>query len=106
MKKIITFLLFVAVFINLSAQYTNEQNNLKKYWYYRKRLKENFIFISPYNLPGSNIPLDCIQPKTKMINGSVVPEEIKWISWDDCNGALPHYIMVLATEFKLLKMYN
>lgn len=80
------------VFCQLNyAQTINE--NLKKYWYYRERLRNNFILISSnYTEEGTNIPAD-------RINGNQ-------IDWDDGNSSLYHYISVLATEYRLLKNYN
>ncbi|MDA3930428.1 MAG: T9SS type A sorting domain-containing protein, partial [Prolixibacteraceae bacterium] len=104
MKRIITFLLFIAMVMNMFGQ-ANDAANLEKYWYYRQRLKDNFLFLSNTNEAGSNIPVDRIVPNVQYVNGNVEVAEIQEIEWDDCNGALPYYIMLLATEYKLLKKY-
>ena len=108
MKKTILFILLAALVGNLMAQsFANDQENLKKYWYYRQRLKENFIFMSDGNERGSNLPVDRIVPNVEGIDseGNLVFGTVRYVNWDDCNGALPYYIMLLATEYKLLKKY-
>lgn len=106
MKKIITFLLFIAVTLNLFAQFANEQANLEKYWLYRQRLKENFLFLSNNNEYGSNIPVSRIKPNVVETSLGVFSiRHVEYLDWDDCNGALPYYIILLATEYKLLKKY-
>lgn len=93
MKKILLIIfLNIGLFFNLFAQTTSE--NLQKYWYYRERLK-NFVLVSSnYNEPGTNIPAFRINKDKDLI------------SWDDGNGALNQYISMLATEYKLLKIYG
>lgn len=39
------------------------------------------------------------------MNGDIEVGKVEAVSWDDCNGALPYYIILLATEYKLLKKY-
>jgi hypothetical protein len=92
MKKYIIILLYLLVPIGAIAQSTSE--NLQKYWYYRERLRQNFVVVSANNEPGSNIPADYI---------SLSKNEI---GWDDGNMSLSHYIAVLATEYRLLKDYG
>ncbi len=90
MKKIIIVCLLCFLYISSYAQSIYE--NAEKYWYYRERLK-NFVLVSSnYNEPGTNIPAE------RIYNNS--------IAWDDGNAAFNHYISVLATEYKLLKMYG
>ena len=99
MKKIITFLLFVAITLNLFAQFANEQANLEKYWLYRQRLKENFLFLSNNNEYGSNIPVSRINPYViELATGVFDVGHVEYIDWDDCNGALPYYLILLATN--------
>jgi len=89
-KTILFFALLSSIFLKVYSQSTIE--NLEKYWYYRERLK-NFVLVSSnYNEPGTNLPAD-------RILGDI-------ISWDDGNAAFNHYIAMLATEYKLLKIYG
>ncbi|MDA3927620.1 MAG: hypothetical protein PF541_01585 [Prolixibacteraceae bacterium] len=106
MKIIITFLLVAATAVNLFGQFADEQDNLEKYWIYRQRLKENFIFQSDNNVLGSNLPADRIVPRVEYTNGAYERGTIRYLDWDDSNGALPYYIMMLATEYALLKKYE
>ena len=86
--------------------YNNELGNIKKYWDYRKRLKDGFIFLSDNDEYGSNIPVDREVKNIKVIDGEIiVNDKIDTMVWDDCNGALPYYIILLATEYKILKTY-
>lgn len=86
--------------------YNNELGNIKKYWDYRKRLKDGFIFLSDNDEYGSNIPVDRVVKNIKVIDGEIiVNDKIDTLVWDDCNGALPYYIILLATEYKILKTY-
>lgn len=71
------------------------EKNLEKYWNYRERLRKHFIAISPNNEKGTNIPAACI-----------TGTDYKTLSWGDGNGCLQYYIGLLATEYKLLKLYN
>ena len=91
MKKLIfIYIIISACFFKLYSQSTSE--NLQKYWYYRERLKNYVLVSSNFNEPGTNIPADRILNDT--------------ISWDDGNAAFNHYIAMLATEYKLLKIYG
>ena len=94
MKKLI-FLLFLYTTI-FSIQGQTPQKNLQKYWDYRQQLEEKFVWVSPCNEPGSNIPASKINTH---IRGTS-------ISWDDGNKILPYYIGLLATEYRLLKDNN
>ncbi|HUW06789.1 MAG TPA: T9SS type A sorting domain-containing protein [Williamwhitmania sp.] len=88
MKQTIALILLL-VSSNIYSQ--SPYQNLKKYWYYRERLK-NFVYVSPnFDEAGTNIPAEIISPDKNTI------------SWDDGNGALNQYISVLATEYRLLK---
>jgi hypothetical protein len=51
-------LLFVMIEINpiLAQSKSNYQDMLERYWYYRYRLKKQFVLVSPYNELGTNIP--------------------------------------------------
>ena len=91
MKKFIFFL----IVININTAFCQSpQQNLEKYWYYRERLRENFIVISQ-NIEdeGVNIPA-----------GDIYDEEDKeYVSWSDGNSIMSHYLSLLSTELWLLK---
>lgn len=82
---ILLALLFVAPM--LKSQ-TLEQN-LKKYWYYRERLKRDFM-LGISDEFGASIPASRRNLQTGML------------SWGDATIDLGHYIAVLGTEYKLL----
>jgi hypothetical protein len=74
------------------------QENLEKYWYYRHRLKTNWMFDSGTNQQGdNNIPEniglyeDCIAGFTG-----------NYLRYGDQTWLLGHYMGVLATEYRLL----
>lgn len=96
-------------------------NNLQKYWYYRYRLVNDFLFISETNEAGSSIPA------IKRLQGNAVdeqpgapsgwaatpttyPTDTPWqcgscntLSFGDATVDLGHYIQMLATEEELLQ---
>ncbi len=77
------------------------QKNLEKYWFYRQRLQEHFIYHTDNPTdPGTNQPAEGI----KIFQTS---EGIKTnADWGDGVWWLGHYIGMLATEYKLLKDNN
>lgn len=91
----------------MEDNFKNDKDNLRKYWVYRKRLNDYFLFLSDNDDYGSNIPVDRITKHFKRKDGEVIiDEKIDRLTWDDSNGALPHYIMLLATEYKLLIKFS
>lgn len=70
----------------------NQSENLKKYWCYRERLRQDFIVTSE-NVEeyGVNIPASDINLTTNEI------------TWGDGNSGISHYLSVLSTELWLLK---
>jgi hypothetical protein len=79
MKKIILTIIIGYLFGNALYSQDNSQN-LKKYWFYRERLKK-FVFVSPnFDEAGTNIPAEKIS------------EDKNTISWGDGNGAFNQYI--------------
>ena len=79
MKKIITGLFFLILAIPFYCQ--NQQDNLKKYWDYRERLRNKFMVVSENVMEyGTNIPAAEI-----FYNN---PDSAKYnrISWGDANG--------------------
>ncbi|MEJ5265989.1 MAG: hypothetical protein WHT29_11795 [Bacteroidales bacterium] len=73
----------------------NPELNLIKYWNYRERLRKYFIAISPNNEKGTNIPAS-----------SITGNGYRTLSWGDGNGCLQYYIGLLATEYRLLKLFG
>ena len=49
-------LMIVLILIAELVQAQSPTVNLKKYWYYRNRLKEEFMVVSSGNEMGTNIP--------------------------------------------------
>jgi hypothetical protein len=95
-----TRLLIFAVLILCSLQplFSQEETyrqNLEKYWYYRERLKNDFIYYTGNaDIPGSHQPAE---NRTYYGNGS------DYIVFADGTYELGYYIGMLALEFKLLK---
>jgi len=73
------------------AQTQNEQN-LKKYWENRDRLRKYMVKIGP--LQGESIP---IRQRDRQTNSVI---------WSDATSYMGYYIAVLASEYKLLKDAN
>jgi hypothetical protein len=100
MKKALLILSFVIFCINSNAQ--NIQHNLEKYWYYRQRLKTDFLVVSSYNSQGTNLPA--------MARGGYIDNDGQFretsLSWGDGNSGIQYYIGMLATEYRLLKDYG
>jgi len=93
MRKSIYLSIMFLLSINGLYSQTIEQN-LNKYWYYRKRLKEQFMVVSNGNEQGTNIPAGHRHYQGRNSNK---------IKWGDATIYLANYISVLATEYKLLK---
>jgi hypothetical protein len=68
------------------AQDQNDINNHKKYWYYKWRLNNNFVLVGDCN--------GCSQPASTRNFGA--------IKWSDGGIEQGIYLMMLATEYKLL----
>jgi len=104
MKKIITFLLLLSSFGSLAQSY---QENLEKYWYFRNRLKEEFIYFSNNeNDLGSHMPAECRSDTLIYDSNEQNAYEQHFIRWGDGAWWLGHYIAVLALEYRLLKDNN
>ncbi|MFH1380032.1 MAG: 3-coathanger stack domain-containing protein, partial [bacterium] len=91
MKKIILIFILITPIV-CSAQ---SADLLKKYWYYRFRLKNDFLKVGPN--PGESIPAE-----TRHISGANNGK----IRWGDATMHLGWYIGVLATEYRLLDDNN
>jgi hypothetical protein len=102
MKTLI--LIVLALLLSNSAIFgQNDRQNLEKYWYMRKQLKERFLRVG--DKPGYNIPAG------KIVSGPAWHEDpsatvLSRIQWGDGTIELGWYIAVLATEYKLLKDKN
>jgi hypothetical protein len=93
MNKIIILILSVIVF---PVYGQNLQHNLEKYGYYRQRLREKFVYVTPIDtVRGGNIPLAEYNKEDMVPYGT-----------GDGNGTLQYYIGMLATEYRLLKDYG
>ena len=93
MKKIITGLLLFLSFSLCWGQ--NQEDNLKKYWKYRQRLRDKFMVVSGDVMDyGTNIPASDLSYDDNMIG------------WGDGNNNMSHYLTVLATELWILKHNN
>ncbi len=102
MKKIQIFL--IIFFTNSSFVFSQgTEHNLEKYWYYRQRLKNQFMVVSANNEQGTNIP--AIDRKG-VWNNTYNTLYASKLAWGDDNGNLPYYIGMLATEYRLLKDYG
>jgi len=93
MKKILLFILIILVNIfNSSAQ--GWYHNMEKYWWYRYRLVNDYLYIDPNDGPGSCIPA---QHRT---HPSPTYADLRW---EDATIRLGHYIGALAVEYRMLK---
>jgi len=82
------FFFLLAMFGEIcSALSQSNSDNLKKYWYYRYRLQNDFLRVGIG--PGESIPAE-----SRKLNGE--------IKWEDSGMHLGWYIGVLATEYRLL----
>jgi len=91
MKKIIYALLFVFIITDIYAQdIIHEYQNLQKYWYYRFRLKNDFMLVG--DCQGCSMPANT---RNKGLQNNLY--------WSDGGASdLGWYIGILATEYKLL----
>lgn len=92
MKKNLILFALSSVTISLGLSQNLEQN-LKKYWYYRDRLKNDFMVVDNSNGQGTNVPAG----RRYEENGNVI------LKWGDSECFLGMYVAVLATEYRLLK---
>jgi len=94
MKRIFIVIVCGITVFTLKAQSPNE--NLKKYWFYRYRLINDFMKIGANR--GESIPAGL-----RRIKGNINDPSEQDLKWGDSTIKLGQYIGVLATEYKLLK---
>jgi hypothetical protein len=100
MKNAIVFL--ILVIINLTSGISqNLEQNLKKYWYYRDRLKNDFMVVDNNNGQGTNLPA-ARRYEEEDAQGNIQT----YLKWGDSERHLGMYVAVLATEYRLLKDNN
>ena len=98
--KTITLIIIFCLLKSVSAQYDNE--NLKKYWYYRNRLLNYFVQVGPD--AGESLVADIRNKMHKDISvgDAIFTEKLKELNHGDQTVYLGRYIAILATEYKLL----
>ena len=72
----------------------SDQDLLQKYWNYRERFNDEFIYQTFNNCTGCNIPA---------IRKEYFSDGRKNFTWGDANATMGDYIGMLATEYRLLK---
>jgi hypothetical protein len=93
-------ILFVSAFlIKVFCNAQTDHENQEKYWKYREMLKNKFVKIGPFL--GESIPMACRIPGYAY-GGTPDPTGTQ-LQWKDATITLGYYIVVLATEYKLLK---
>ncbi len=94
MKNIFCFLLLS---ISISSYAQNEFDNMHKYWYYRFRMKNDFMLLGK----GQGMSIPAAQ---RDVRGQNFPySEEHQLDWGDATTDLGWYIGVLATEYRLLR---
>lgn len=89
-------LVFLLLFLSQASSAQTEQENHDKYWLYRHQLRERFMKIGTG--PGESLPASVIIPGISY--GTA--ENSKVMHWRDATISLGHYLIVLATEYRLL----
>lgn len=99
MKKIASILL---IFLSASSFAQTAQENLRKYWWYRYQLVNDYMKIGPNC--GESIPtnrhLDDWDFNSVLRNSGLT---IHHMHWGDATIFLGQYMAVLATEYKILQ---
>ncbi len=101
--KTINLLVIIMFFHSIMLFGQSDRQNLEKYWYMRKQLKERFLRVG--DKPGYNIPASRIGSGPAWDPDPMSPIGSR-IKWADGTIELGWYIAVLATEYKALKMNN
>jgi hypothetical protein len=95
MKAILFFSLLFCVSYSVGQ---SDQENQDKYWKYREILKTKFTKVG--SLAGESIPMACRIPGYAY-GGNSDPIGTQ-LQWKDATITLGYYLIVLATEYKLL----
>lgn len=96
MKKIAILLLLLFSLESIAQTY---QENLEKYWYYRQKLKTEWMYDSGNNNKGDNNVPENIGISEDCIAGF----DENYLRYGDQTWLLGHYMGVLATEYRLLR---
>jgi hypothetical protein len=92
--------LIVTLLISNLAHSQSAQENMNKYWTYRDRLRKDFLKIG--NLDGESIPMTSRRIDWAFQNQNDSPwPEASAVYYSDATIYLGHYIMLLATEYRL-----
>lgn len=91
-RSIVAAVIIILIVLPSEALFAQDQaNTLSKYWAYRQRLRDKFIYISDHvESAGHNIPAS---------DRNIGVE----LSWGDADNMWNHYLGMLATELWLLK---
>jgi len=96
MKKIILLLFTIFSLESVAQTY---QENLEKYWYYRHRLKTEWMYNSEHYQQGDV----CVPENIAIHEDCIGGFDLSYLRTGDQTWLLGHYLGVLATEYKLLK---
>ncbi|MFY8165785.1 MAG: hypothetical protein ACOVJ8_04265, partial [Sediminibacterium sp.] len=115
MRQVILMILFFTSFNGYSQSISTSYQNHAKYWYYRTRLRNDFLLVGPNQ--GMSIPMQQrgykYYPSTTVnlssnanytFNNNSLDPDGEMPHWGDAMGDLGYYIGVLATEYELLHM--
>ena len=102
MNKLIIYGILILISFRCGSQTLYDVH--KKYWYYRYRLKNNFLLIG--DCQGCSLPVN--QRSKNYINNDFDGADgfEGNMKWDDVTITLGWYLGVLATEYKLLSDYG
>ena len=92
------YLIFFQTLLSITCFAQSDQINQDKYWKYRELLKQKFTKIGIE--PGGSIPMACRIPGYAY-GGTMDPNGTQ-LQWKDATITLGYYLIVLATEFRLL----
>lgn len=93
-----SLLIWLCVMLSTFMYAQSDSDNLAKYWKYREMLKSKFVKIG--DDAGCSIPMACRIPGYTY-GGTMDPTGTQ-LQWKDATITLGYYLIVLATEYKLL----
>ncbi len=104
-KGIVLFCMFAVLHSSTLNAQTDDDNH-RKYWYYKSRLNNDFLKVGLG--PGESIPggtrglwiSKFVDPNNTSISSN------NELTWGDATSGLGYYIAILATEYKLLSINN